>query len=639
MGFHMHGPGGGRLDLDDLSLKTVNFEHMPRLKEFIMPFAPRLLLAMVLVVCISLLGLVGPLLQRRAIDINMASGDYRGLYVTVLLYIGVQIVMAVLRYSQVYIMSWTGQQILYRMRKSLFVHLQDLGLDFYDKLQAGRIMSRVTNDVEAINNAISSGILNLLSDLVTIFGIIAVMLRLNARLAAVTFVTLPILVFTIWSLQTRMTRAYHKVRRRMADITANLQESISGMKIVQAFSREDVNAERFNSTNFQSFQANMEAARLNAIFFPLIDVIGSLGAALVVYFGGRRIMIGDMSVTIGTLLAFISYVNRFFWPIRNLSEMYTWLLQAAVSSERIFEVLDTKPNVSDKPGAIVLGRVRGHVKFENVTFGYDPQFPVLRNVNIEAKPDETIALVGPTGAGKSSIINLLCRFYDVQGGRVLVDGYDVRDVTIESLRRNLGIVLQDTFIFSGTVRENIRYGRLDATDEEVEEAARIVGAHDFIMRLPNGYDTEVHERGSRLSVGQRQLIAFARALLADPRILILDEATSSVDAYTELLIQRALERLLQGRTAIVIAHRLSTIRNADRIYVIDRGEVKEVGTHEELIALGGMYKSLYEKQFAGEPVVPEGGKVVPMPTPHVDAATQGPGKMPARIKPATQARE
>jgi len=295
-----------------------------------------------------------------------------------------------------------------------------------------------------------------------------------------------------------------------------------------------------------------------------------------------------------------------------VTEVWNWLLQAAVSSERVFEVLDSKPNVADKPGAISLGRVEGHVEFRDVTFGYDPDLPVLHNINIEAKPDETIALVGPTGAGKSSVINLLCRFYDIQGGQILIDGHDIRDVTIESLRRNLGIVLQDTVIFSGTIRENIRYGRLDATDEEVEEAAKIVGAHEFIMRQPEGYETQVRERGSRLSVGQRQMIAFARALLANPRILILDEATSSVDAYTELQIQRALEKLLKGRTSIVIAHRLSTIRNADRIYVIDHGVVKEVGTHEELIAKGGMYKSLYEKQFAGATEEAETAPVVGM---------------------------
>lgn len=602
MGMHMHGPGGGHLDTDDISLKDVNLRHLRRAAEFVRPYWWHLTLAMIIVVASALLGLEGPIIIGQVVD-NIQNPTFTdsALYKLVIAYLLVQVGIAVLRYLQQFIMSWAGQQILYSMRKKLFVHLQDLGLDFYDRLQAGRIMSRVTNDVEAINQLLSSGSLSLLSDIVTIFGIIVAMLKMNVQLALVTFVTIPLLFFTILFLQGKMTRAYHKTRRRLADITANLQESISGIRVTQAFTREDINAGRFSNTNQQNFEAQMEAARLRAVFFPMVDVIGTLGVVLVYYYGGLRMQLGDAGVTIGMITVFVNYTNRFFWPIRNLVELWDWLLQAAVSSERVFEILDTEPNVKDKPGAIDIGTVQGHVEFRDVTFGYDPDLPVLHHVNIEAKPDETIALVGPTGAGKSSIINLLTRFYDIQGGQILIDGHDIRDITIDSLRRNLGIVLQDTVIFSGTIRDNIRYGRLDATDEEVEMAAKVVGAHEFIMRQPEGYETQVRERGSRLSVGQRQMIAFARALLANPRILILDEATSSVDAYTELQIQKALEKLLKGRTSIVIAHRLSTIRNADRIYVIDHGEVKEVGNHEELIAKGGMYKALYEKQFMGDP--------------------------------------
>ncbi|HHX28696.1 MAG TPA: ABC transporter ATP-binding protein [Firmicutes bacterium] len=622
MGMHFH--GRGRLDADDLSLANVNFKHLGRTKEFVMPFLSRLAAAMALVIILGILGLQGPVIIGRVVDlVETETATYDRLHTLIVLYVGLQVAIAVLRYIQTYIMSWTGQYMLYSIRKKLFLHLQDLGLDFYDKLQAGRIMSRVVNDVESINHLLAGGSLNLLSDFVNIFGIIYIMLKLNARLAMITFITLPLLFFTIYFLQSKLTRAYHKTRRRLADIAANLQESISGMKITQAFSREDQNADRFNDTNRQNFQAQMEAARLHAVFFPLVDIISTIGVALVYYYGGIRMSLGDAAVTIGTITVFVNYTNRLFWPIRNLVEVWNWVLQAAVSSERVFEVLDTEPNVQDKPDAIELGSVEGHVEFKDITFGYDPSLPVLHNVNIEAKPNETIALVGPTGAGKSSVINLLCRFYDVQGGAVVVDGHDVRDVTIQSLRQNLGIVLQDTVLFSGTIRENIRYGRLTATDEEVEEAAKVVGAHDFIMRQPDGYDTEVRERGSRLSVGQRQLLAFARALLADPRILILDEATSSVDAYTELLIQRALEKLFKGRTSIVIAHRLSTIRNADRIYVIDQGRVVEVGNHEELVAEGGLYKSLYEKQFTGAPLVEE------------DQAQEKPVKGRPRLRPAT----
>jgi ATP-binding cassette subfamily B protein len=593
------------LDVGNIDRKDINFSHLPKLKRFVTPFKWYLLLALALAVAISLLSTVGPLLVRRAIDVDIPSGDFNGLSKTALTYLGIMLFIEVLHVSQRYVMSWTGQHMLYSMRRALFSHLQDLGLDFYDKLQVGRIMSRVTGDVESLNQLISSGVLGLLTDLVTLFAIVTVMVRMNLRLALATLTVVPLLFLVVWTLRTRMTRAYRRVRRRIADIAANLQESISGMRIVQAFSREEVNAEKFSDTNYESFQAQLEAARLHALFHPMVDIISALGSALIVYYGGLRMSWHDPTVTVGTIVAFLNYMTRFFWPIRNLTEVYNLILQAGVSSERVFEILETKPNVQDKEDALELGEIEGHVEFNNVVFGYEPGLPVLHGVNIEAKPNETIALVGPTGAGKSSIINLLCRFYDVDQGEILVDGMDIRDVTLESLRRNLGIVLQDTFIFSGTVRDNIRYGRLDATDEEIEEAARIVGAHDFISRLPDGYDTEVRERGSRLSVGQRQLLSFARALLADPRILILDEATSSVDAYTEYLIQKALEKLFQGRTSIVIAHRLSTIRNADRIYVIEDGQVAEVGNHEELIAKGGLYKTLYEKQFAGAPLVEE----------------------------------
>ncbi|MBE3519550.1 MAG: ABC transporter ATP-binding protein [Firmicutes bacterium] len=596
---HFHGPG---LDTGDLSLKDVQFKHMARLKEFLRPYAGHLILAMCLVVAITVLGLIGPLLTRQALDVYIPARDWNGLNRIILIYVLIQATIYTLRYSQTYIMSWAGQRILYLMRRKMFVHLQDLGLDFYDRMQAGRIMSRLTSDIDALNELITGGVINLLSDVLSLVGIMYIMLRVNYRLALVSFITLPLLFITVWSLRFRMTRAYHKVRRRIADVNANLQESISGMRIVQAFSREDVNMERFSETNLRNFQANMEAQTLHALFLPLVEVIGSIGTATVIYYGGLRMSWGDTAITVGTLWAFLQYVTRFFWPVRELSEIYNLVLQGAVSAERVFEVLDWEPNVKDKPDAIWLSDVAGHVQFKNVTFEYEKGLPVLHDVNLEARPGETIALVGPTGAGKSTIISLLCRFYDVTGGAVLIDGIDIRDIAIASLRKHMGIVLQDTFIFSGTIMENIRYGRLDATDEEVKEAARLVGADDFISRMPQGYQTQVGERGSRLSVGQRQLLAFARALLADPKILILDEATSSVDSYTELLIQKALERLLKGRTAFVIAHRLSTIRNADRIYVIDGGRVVQAGTHEELLAQGGLYKELYEKQFSGNPL-------------------------------------
>jgi len=602
---HFHGPG---LDTGDLSLRDIEFKHMGRLREFIKPYAGYLILAISIVVAVTVLGLLGPLLTKQALDIYVPARDWNGLNRIILIYVLIQASIAVLRYFQTYVMSWTGQRILFLMRRRMFVHLQDLGLDFYDRMQAGRIMSRLTSDIDALNELITGGVITLLGDVLSLVGIMYIMLRVNLKLALVSFITLPLLFVTVWSLRFRMTRAYHKVRRRIADVNANLQESISGMKIVQAFSREDVNMGRFSETNMRNFQANMEAQTLHAIFFPLVEVIGAIGTATVVYYGGLRMSWGDTAITVGTLWAFLQYVTKFFLPVREMSEIYNLVLQAAVSAERVFEVLDWQPNVTDRPGAIRLPDVAGRVEFKNVTFEYQKDLPVLHDVNLKAEPGETIALVGPTGAGKSTIINLLCRFYDVTRGAILIDGIDIRDIAIASLRKHMGIVLQDTFIFSGTITENIRYGKLEATDDEVKQAARLVGAEDFILRMPDGYETQVGERASRLSVGQRQLLAFARALLADPRILILDEATSSVDSYTELLIQRALERLLKGRTSFVIAHRLSTIRNADRIYVIDGGRVIQSGTHEELMAQEGLYRDLYEKQFTGNPLENEAAR-------------------------------
>ncbi|MDP3487802.1 MAG: ABC transporter ATP-binding protein, partial [Bacillota bacterium] len=421
-------------------------------------------------------------------------------------------------------------------------------------------------------------------------------LRMNWQLALVTFTTFPFLLLIATRFRGRMQQAYHEVRRKAATVNANLQESISGVRVTQSFVREDKNAQRFDETNQDNMQANMQAAQLNSAFGPLVEIVATLGVCIVVWYGG--LLIKADILTIGVVFAFLRYVSRFFMPIRDLSQVYNVWQAATVSIDRIFELLDTEPIVKDSPDAIELPQIEGHVCFEGVTFGYKPDQPILYNINITVEPGQTVALVGPTGAGKSSTINLLSRFYDPQQGKITIDGYDVRDVTQRSLHQQLGIVLQDTFIFAGTVKDNIRYGNPDATDEEVEASAKAVNAHDFIMRLPDGYGTEVHERGARLSIGQRQLISFARALLANPRILILDEATSSVDAYTEVLIQKALETLLKGRTSFVIAHRLSTIRNADRIITIDNGRVVEQGTHEELLqSPNGVYRTLYDMQF------------------------------------------
>lgn len=609
------GPGGGGMhwrrgmDQEEVNLSWKDLRSVLRLWVYIRPYKFQIVASAILVSVVSLTRLVGPYLMAIAIDQHIAQGNLRGLDVVALMYLAAYLVAWGGGYAQTYIMSWVGQRIIYTLRKDLFAHLQRLGLNYYDRLQAGRIMSRVTNDVESLNQLVSSGIISFVNDFVTIFGVVAAMLALNRQLAMASFITVPMLAGLTIFFQGRMRRAYHQVRRRIADVNANLQESISGMRVTQAFTREDVNVQRFDSTNQGNLQANLQAAALHSLFFPLVEVIGATAACAVVWYGGvlyaRNVQGIPTGMTAGVLAAFIGYVVRFFMPIRNLSQLYNMFLSASVSTERIFEMLDEVPEIADRPGAIALPVIEGRVRFEDVTFSYVEGQPVLFDLNLQAEPGEIIALVGPTGAGKSTVINLLSRFYEPEQGRITVDGVDIRDCTLESLRSQLGIVLQDTFLFSGTIRDNLRYGKLSATDAEIYDAAEAVGAHEYILRLPDGYDTQVHERGGRLSVGQRQLLAFARALIADPRILILDEATSSVDAYTEVLIQRAMERMLQGRTSFVIAHRLSTIRHATRIYVLDQGRVVESGTHEELLARGGLYRELYEKQFAQPPTEEE----------------------------------
>ncbi len=600
MGMHFGGGGGGmgglrNAEIEKRKLTEIDRHMVKRLWGYIRPFKWSMVLAILCMLAASTMNLAGPYLLKTAIDNGMKARNLTVINMIALVYILTHLANWFFSYNQTFIMSKVGQDVIFSLRRELHAHLQKLGFKFYDRLQAGRIMSRVTNDIEALNQLVTSGLVNLVNDVFTLVGIITIMLFMNPRLALVSFATIPLLAFVTNFFTRRMREAYHDVRRKIADVNANLQESISGMKVVQSFSREDQNLQRFDQTNYGNLQANMQAATLHSAFFPLIEVIGALGTALVLWVGGGLVM--NEALTVGTVVAFLGYVTRFFQPIRDVSQVLNVVQSAAVSTERIFEFLDEVPEVQDAPGAQPLPAVTGEVRFEHVSFAYEEGQRILHDISLTVKPGHTVAFVGATGAGKSSIINLLCRFYDPQEGRILIDGHDIRHVTQQSLRSQLGIVLQDTFIFSGTVKENIRYGRLDATDEEIIETAKAVNAHQFIMRLPDGYDTQVHERGSTLSVGQRQLISFARALIADPKILILDEATSSVDAYTELLIQQALDRLLQGRTAFVIAHRLSTIRNADCIYALDQGRIMEAGSHEELLGRDGIYRKLYEMQF------------------------------------------
>lgn len=566
-----------------------------RLLKYMARYRLNLAIIIALLLASACLGLVGPYILAVAIDHYITRGNFSGLYWISAVYVGVYVLTWVVGCIQTYLRFWLGQRLILDLRMDMFSRLQRLSMSFYDKRHVGRIMSRVTNDVETLNEFLTSGVEAAIGDIFILVGIVAVMLILNAQLAMITFIVVPVLLIGTILLGSRVREAYRLTRKKISGVTANLAESISGMRVVQSFSREMANAQQFDRVNVENLQANIQAARYSALFFPMVDVLGTLGTCLVIWFGGTSVMGG--SLTLGILVAFMAYVTRFFMPIREISMLYNNVQSALAATERITEILDAKREVQEAKDAIELPKIKGEIEFKDLSFGYEPENFVLHDINVKINENERIALVGPTGAGKTSLASLVARFYDPQKGGITVDGYDLRRISLKSLRSQMGIVLQDTLLFTGSIRENIAYGRPEASEEEIVEAAKAVGAHDFIISFAQGYETDVGERGVRLSMGQRQLISFARALLANPRILILDEATSSVDAYTELLIQNAVKKLLEKRTTLIIAHRLSTVRSADRILVIDAGRIIDTGTHEELMSREGLYRKLYEMQL------------------------------------------
>ena len=586
---------------DEVYLKQFDPQIVRRLFRYARPYTTQLLISLVLMIVGSLMMVAGPYFVKLALDSGIAANDPTALAQAVLLYLAAALVQWGTIHFRINIMARAGQGIIYDLRNELFEHLQRLSLGFYSRYSVGRVITRVINDVSVLREFLTWTILASVRDIFVLIGIFIAMLVLNLRLSILVFSVLPVMALATVIFRRYAIQNYRQVRAAISWVNSVLAENINGVRVVQAFARQEVNyAFYHDEVNYNNLDKNLKAARVAASFPAVIEVLGGVAMALVVWRGGAAAL-GEAqggSITPGVLVAFVLYINRFFDPIRDLSRRYDQLQSAMAGGERVFKLLDTPVEVQDAPDAIKLPPVRGEVCFEQVSFHYaDDDSLVLEDINLNAPPGQTVALVGKTGAGKTTLIKLLSRFHDPTAGRVCIDGYDLRRVTQDSLRSQMGIVLQDPFLFAGTVAENIRFGRIEASDAEVQAAAQAVGAHEFIQRMPNGYQSQVEEGGVVLSVGQRQLISFARALLADPRLLILDEATSSVDTQTELIIQEALERLLKNRTAFVIAHRLSTIVNADRIVVIEDGRIVEQGTHDELLTRRGVYYELYTTGF------------------------------------------
>ncbi|NLO09885.1 MAG: ABC transporter ATP-binding protein [Clostridiales bacterium] len=586
-----------KYDIDETLQTEFNISHIRRLARYIKPYRKDMAMVIILMTLASALGMLTPRILMDILDVYIPNGDIKGIVFISLVLLVICLIISVILRMKISVTSRLGQNMIHTIRSDIFEHLQELPFSYYDDKPHGKIQVRVVNYVNSLSDLLSNGIVNTITDLFSLIFIVAFMLSINVKLSIICLMGLPLLMILVFIIKKKQRVAWQRLSNKSSNLNAYIAESISGIRVTQSFTREKENIRIFNDLSGEYKSSWMKAVTLNFLLWPAINNISTWTTAAVYVIGIAWLNQGMAGISVGVLAAMSGYIGRFWQPVNTLAGFYNSLLTAISYMERIFETIDEPVLVKDKEDAYDMPPIIGAVEFKDVSFSYEDGIPILNNISFKVKPGDTIAIVGPTGAGKTTIINLISRFYNLDSGVITIDDVDISDVTIKSLRTQMGVMLQDSFIFSGTIMDNIRYGNMEAEDEKVIEAAKTVRAHDFIEGLENGYDTEVNERGTRLSVGQRQLISFARALLADPKILILDEATSSIDTETEILLQEGLKRLLKDRTSFIIAHRLSTIKNATCILYVDEGSIIEMGTHDELIEKKGLYHELYQSQY------------------------------------------